>query len=505
MAKRKRAAVLKTEFRLIALYARISNEDRRDAQGRVSEESVSDQLVRLRAEAARRWPGVHVVEYVDNDLSASAFATKPRKQFDAMVQAFLSNDLDLVISTRLDRLTRNGPDGHILADAVLKHGGAVSTLLGDQDLTSDGGFNYNLNVLLAERESAVLSWRVRNKLELRREQGVYRSSRIPFGYADTACTQVVKSQGDLLQKMRKHVITVGTLAPCERMLIDAGVVSPTKKKDGSYGPYTRQAIQGMLRNPLYAGFVPHEGKKFKKSTHIVPIFTEPEFDALQLKLDEIADVARSRRPKPAARVHVLAGFVRCGKPGCGGRMRVRGGKSGPGWACEACHGSWRKYDTVKEVVDAFVRTRLAVMAIEVQEEVMSSERAVKLAEELAELEKRRTGLMALHADPAASLPEDYFELLTALRDAITTRQSEQARMVRDAGRALPPDALAIWDDDRPEMLDARRAVLADVIDHIVILPAELPPGRHNWGRKGAPRETISVRARRTSATAEVAA
>lgn len=499
MARRKKAVTLKTDIRVVALYARISNEDRKNEQGQLSEESVDDQLERLRAEARRRFPDATVIAYVDNDLSASTFATKPRVQFDDMINAFYANELDAVIATRSDRLTRNGPDGYLLADAVLKHGGCVCTLVGDKDLVTDGGFVWKLDVLLGERESHITSWRVSNKLDTRRGKGVYRCSRVPFGYSDTACTEVIESEKAWLHEMRKHIMNNGTIGGCWLMLAEGGVTSPVAKKNGTFGPFSRQAVTGFLRNPIYAGYVPHEGAKVRKSTHIVPIFTDDEFDTLQERLDQISDDAKQKRGGTvvSARVHVLSGFLRCGQPGCGGRMQIHGPENHRSWECVECNGSRRRYATVATVVDAWVRTRLRLAAVEVADEAMADPQAVKLRRELSELEARRTRMTARLATLEIS-EDDYYPAIAALRDAITTRQSELARMVRDAERALPPDALALWEDDRPEMLAQRRALLGTLIDHVAIVPVPLPPGRKSWGRAGAPPESVRVFARRAA-------
>lgn len=492
------------------LYARISSDDKkrqtRDGRSREAE-GVESQLRRLHAECDRRGvPKDRRIEFADNDISASRFGTKEREDYARLIDHIKRSQHCTVMAVEQGRIVRQELEGVQFKELMISRRMTFAALSMDFDLTEQSGdVMWTMNLFKDRQESETISRRVRGKFKDDRGQGRMRTSRIAFGYADTEYRVIVKDQAEMLHSMRKHIMNEGTIGECVRMLETAGYVSPYPRKDGSHGPYTRQAVTHMLTNATYAGYVTHEGEIVRKADNVATIFTRAEFNALQEEMAKIQLKSISRRKAPVriGRKYVVTGFLRCGKDGCGGGMEINHGNS-LGWTCSVCHGCWRKHETVMSVVNAWVRRRLELAAVEVREEAMADPRALTLEADLAELESRRARLTAAYSNPAVPVAdEEYWPIMASLRDEITTRQTALARMVRDAERALPPDALALWQDDRPETLGARRAMLATLVDSVIILPAPPPPdGKKSWGRRGAPPESVRVLARRSSVGAE---
>jgi hypothetical protein len=108
------------------VYVRISEDDRNDTEGvrrRLRE------LLRLSDE--KGWTIFAV--YVDNDLGASEFSTKPRPAYNEMVETVLARNAQCILTAEQARLTRNpyefvaaalpggeGRPGHGAGDARLR-------------------------------------------------------------------------------------------------------------------------------------------------------------------------------------------------------------------------------------------------------------------------------------------------------------------------------------------------------------------------------------------------
>jgi site-specific DNA recombinase len=490
------------EIRVVALYARISQEDKDPVTGELLTESVGDQLTNLRGRAAERWPGAILREYVDNDLSASEFSNKPRKAWLRLLADLLSGEIDALFTVHSDRLTRRVDEAFEFRQAIAAHDAEVWDLRGKKDILADGGTMFYLEAVMASKSSYDTSRRIRDKNSVRREAGRHHASRPAFGFTDATYTEHVPAERDLLLACWKGVKRGETLGDCQRAFNQSGFLSPYTGK-----PYTRAAIYRMLRNPVYAGYVVHKGEIVRTSGNIKRMVT-PEYWAVvqdKLKRNSRANDTRPDKdaPRSTARVHLLKGFLRCGNPACG-MVLIAGKDNGRRvWRCPpksqgGCCGISRSYDLVARVVDGYVREALTMARVEEIASAQDDPRRRALEAEIAELEARAADLARRYADTENPLsPDDYFPMVTGVRDGITTRRRDLAAMVRTAERALPPDALATWDDDRPETLGVRREMLARLIDYVVILPTR------NLGRRGAPPESVRIMKRRAPVTAEV--
>lgn len=498
----------------VFLYARLSMDQKkkktRDGKSR-ERENIESQFSRLHAECDRRGtPRDRRIEFADNDVSASKFSTKEREDYARLLTFIERSQGCTVMAVEQSRLVRREAEGYEFKELMLAHKMRLALLTGDIDLTSESGDLAWTFALFRDRsESAAISRRSRAKEATDRETlGIHRVSRIPFGYADQECRSIVPEQREMLHKMRNHLMRTavvdgtvkhtGTIGECHRMLMNAGFLSPVTGK-----PFTRQAVKSMMLNPTYAGWVHHQGEKVRKSTHIKPIFTDAQFDALQERMQEItAEAMRKRGGKPitTSRVHVLSGFLRCGVPGCGAVMEIGSERRGIAlWRCKQGGHLSRRYSTVAEAVDLWVAawfSRARVRAVQATE---TDPRAVELDTKIETLQGRMQALVARYADPSSPIDDhEYFAMSAALSDSLTALRSERAAMERRAVRSVPVDGLDVWRDDRPENLDKRRALLDELIEHVIILPV----GNAN-GPRPAPLSSVQVYPRRDVGTAEV--
>jgi DNA invertase Pin-like site-specific DNA recombinase len=157
-----------------AIYARISD-DRRDGVG------VENQL-----RTCREWCAVEdwapAAEYVDNDVSASVFARKPRKAYQALLRAVEAGDVDRIVCFATDRLYRQPRELEVLiplaerVEVRSKVGGVI-------DLSTAGGrLNARIQGALAANESDLRSERVQQSQQGARGKGDPHGGPRPFGW-----------------------------------------------------------------------------------------------------------------------------------------------------------------------------------------------------------------------------------------------------------------------------------------------------------------------------------
>lgn len=167
--------------------------------------------------------------------------------------------------------------------------------------------------------------------------------------------------------------------------------------------------------------------------------------------------------------HILSNMLMCAE--CGSRLHGYG--SNVRWACSCCGGVSRSTPLVWGTVDAYVRAQLAQVAWSDAADAVKVVEAA-LGARVTTLEAQAADLRSRYLAPAGRRDHmdgrDYWPALRDLREIITTREREIARIVSAATAELPPDvsALEVWEGDAPETLDVRRMLLAAVI-HVVVI------------------------------------
>lgn len=471
------------------IYTRISNDDKKKTeQGR---EGVESQAFRAHEALDNRdWPKDRRILFTDNDITASEFGRKEREDYQLMLRYIAAGKDCLVIATEQQRIVRQLSEGEAFAKLMIRMGHRLNMLsMGEVDLTSDAGDYLWYQMLLQGRnESKGISRRQRTKNAASRAQGIMKTHRPAFGYTDGTYGTHDVAQAAMFRELVKDVIDGANTRDCARKLAAKGFVSPYTGK-----PYGRVAIRSMLMNPVYAGFLVHKGEIRGTAKNVLPILTIPEHEDVVRTLQNRTD-AYKERAKPNAltnsRRHVLTGLVRCGK--CATPMRIQSSDGKRVWGCPStkeggCGGTKRSYDLVQRVADAAIRELLANARVRAVERSETDPARVKLWGEVAKLQTRLDDLLESMAEPGFEMPpQDAYRLAGFLRDGISTRRATLASMVRAAERSLPPDALAIWDDESLDSLPARRALAAMLLESVVVLPCgPVSP-------KGAPPESVQV-------------
>ena len=118
--------------------------------------------------------------YIDEGISASSM--KKRKALNEMLSK--CNVFDMILFTKLDRLSRNVLDANNINKLLIDNKCTMKAI--DEDdidtSTADGTFIFNLKVSLAQREIGKTSERIRFVFQNKREKGEVTSGTKKYGY-----------------------------------------------------------------------------------------------------------------------------------------------------------------------------------------------------------------------------------------------------------------------------------------------------------------------------------
>jgi len=261
----------------------------------------------------------------------------------------------VVLGTEMSRLARTGRDWHQLLELCSLSG----VLLADPDGVYDPGY-YNDRLLLglkgtmSEAELYLIRQRMLSGRLAKAERGEL-AVPLPIGYARRPSGEAVLDPDEQAQHVVRLVFgafsTLGTINGVLRYLVGHEVQLPVRVHAGpSKGELewrrpTRETLQNMLHNPVYAGYFawgrrqvdqrrkapgrPSTGRVVKDSTEWLVLLpgrlpayiSEQEYEANTARMAANRQTAAAPgAPRDGAAL--LSGLLRCGR--CGGhRMSVR--------------------------------------------------------------------------------------------------------------------------------------------------------------------------------------
>jgi site-specific DNA recombinase len=474
-----------------AIYCRISRDREGEALG------IDRQLKDCRALAARL--GWQVVsEYSDNDISA--YSGKPRPDYRRMLADIEAGAIDAIIVWKTSRLYRRLKDLIELIDLFNEHGlTTIQTVkAGTIDLSTSAG-----------RTTAVILARIDQQAsedtsDLLRRQ---RLQAAEMGWPHTTGARHFGFQQWVVKQERTKPVP-GNAVPMRRVLKEqewareavARIVAGDsirgvtqdwnrrKIRTTTDGEWRRQSLRKMLLSPTLAGYRAHNGAIIRNEDGTpmdaawAPIVDRADWwEVVSILTDPGRTTTHGAGP-----AYLLSGFVWCG--GCGSRMRakVEGRKREVQYRCESSRPHAPPGRLARQVAlvdrqveqDLFDRIKLerlqATASLPDDDQDQSGQVYAELARLQGRLDRLDDSETTAEADGDARKVKSIRRVRTAteremdeLRSRLDARDGERVRA------RIPANLESVWPD---LSLDRRRAIVAAVVDFVIILPAG------NYGR-----------------------
>ena len=435
--------------------------------------------------ARRAW---HAIEFVDNDISASRFSEKRRPAFSAMMDQIRSGAIRKIVCWHTDRLYRQPRELEDLID-LAEHGGVevVSVASGALDLNhGDGRLHARVMVAVNAQESDQKSERIRRAKRQAREQGKFGGGRRAFGWRDGMTPE--PREAALINVGADDLLAGGSMAELARQWTRQDVPRPQSGR----ADWVAETVYQVMTNARHAGLIAHRerlpSKPGERSRWTKPtvmgeaawpvIIDRDRWERLQATILARGDGLRMPRKRT-----LLTGMLRCGL--CGATMVRTGARASShaptqhAWRCPSYAGcsrlSIRASDTedliVSTVLTRFDRTGLGRFL-----NGHSEDADAELVVMLRGIERDLDALSASYA--AGRTPIALFERTAA---ALETRRDQVSRRLRASYSSALLEEFSVPGALRerwPNLSEGqRRAVLARILDHVVIEP----------GQRGLPR------------------
>lgn len=344
----------------------------------------------------------------DNDVSAAGKRRRPG--FERLLELIERREVSVVIAWDLTRLTRNARDTLRLLEAGEAAGLTLALVRGSEiDLSTPAG-RLTATVLagVARHEIEQKADRQRAAAAQRADQG-----RPPLGVRLTGYTvagELIEDEAATVRTLFQRFAAGDSLKGLAAWLTTEGVAT----RHG--GRWLASTVQGILRNPRYAGRAVYQGQATGKPG-AWPALVEPEvFDQVAARL---ADPRRVTNRMGTDRKHLGAGLFRCAV--CD---RPCSSFSGHRYRCPDAHVN-RSRPQVDEFVLSVVRGRLARPDLADLLPQVDSEEVARLNAEIGRLEGR-----------VRKIEEDYdAELIDGRRYKVATEKASAELSAARSARA----------------------------------------------------------------------
>ncbi len=350
----------------------IQNDSSLDTQLHLIRQRVDYETKRSEHSTSPAWRIVK--EYREEGFSAK---DTDRPALQRLLADVKDGKLDVVVVTKLDRFSRSLSDFFELWETLEQHN-VEFVSLGDNFDTSSATGRAMIKIVLvfAELERERTSERTKEKIQVRREQGLWFGGAVPFGFRSNPENKTTlehnPATADTARSLFTEYLRIGAARGLVAHLSKTGVKRPTRRSQRGHkvggGYFTTQVVIDMLSNPAYvAKRVLEDGREIACVWE--PLVDETTFARVQALL------AKNSEKKPTTkkldRVYLLESLVRCGE--CGGTM-TRATGTGRGsttyyyYRCSTRHRSVGEACSVKDVpaeaIEAFVLDRLRAYALD---------------------------------------------------------------------------------------------------------------------------------------------
>ena len=244
--------------------------------------------------------------YIDEGISASSM--KKRKALQEMLEK--CNVFDMILFTKLDRLSRNVLDANNI-NKILQDNKCTMKAIDEDDVdtsTADGMFMFNLKVSLAQREIGKTSERINFVFKNKRKNGEVTSGQKKYGY-DIVNKKFIINQAEAqnIVNLYKYFVSVN------------GDLQLTYKYFIKYFKGKGQdAMRNYLNDTAYIGKYKLYRKSIYLDNYIPRIISEDLWNDVQ-RLKSRKTITKKTSSK--ATIDIFSGLIYCSK--CGSRIHKK--------------------------------------------------------------------------------------------------------------------------------------------------------------------------------------
>jgi site-specific DNA recombinase len=201
--------------------------------------------------------------YDDGGISGG---TMERPSLQRMIEDIKAGNIDIVLVYKIDRLSRSMLDFLGMIKFFDEYN--VSFVSVTQDLNTDNAMGrLVLNVLqsFAQFEREIASERIKDKIALSKQRGMWMGGAIPLGYdAVGGKLEVIEEEAEVVRFLFDSFIETSSPTETIRQAKEKGYKSKSRKtSNGKYCPgrdLTKSSLYQILRNKLYMGKIEHKEK-----------------------------------------------------------------------------------------------------------------------------------------------------------------------------------------------------------------------------------------------------
>ena len=275
-----------------AIYTRVSTDIQ--AEKEFSSCEAQEEKIKAFIKSQNNWKVFKV--YSDPGFTG---ANLNRPAFTKMLDDIKQNKINLVISYKIDRLTRSPKDFYQLIELFEKHGvDFISVTERFDTSTPSGRLLRNIMLTFAQFERELASERTKDKMIQRAQKGMWNGGIIPFGYkTENKKLLINEKEAKVIHEIYEKFATLVSLSKVYTEIKEQGI---TDRKGNTF---SKTEIDYILRNIVYTGKIKYTGKVFQ-GLH-KPVISEELFNLTQ-------DLRKKR--KKHVRVYkdyTLAGLVKC--------------------------------------------------------------------------------------------------------------------------------------------------------------------------------------------------
>ena len=231
--------------------------------------------------------------YDDGGLSGG---TLERPALKALLADVAAGQVDMIVVYKIDRLTRSLADFAKLVDLLeAKSCSFVSVTQAFNTSSSMGRLTLNVLLSFAQFEREVTAERIRDKIAASKAKGIWMGGPVPLGYSvyrtgTDRGLSINTEEAKIIQTLFDTYEASPSVYQTMQRLKAQGVIGRT-------APLNRGQIHGILKNPLYAGWICHKGTQHPGRHEA--IISQEQFDRVQALLAARAGAGPEKRSRHA--------------------------------------------------------------------------------------------------------------------------------------------------------------------------------------------------------------